>query len=191
MRLINEECLAPLCVNHLLTGRNRDAPPPEMEFNDDCDNYALQHLYVSDLEKTFWRRWKDQALSTLMPFHAAKHVRESPNLAVGDVVYLLMDNKVSSSYRLARVVEAKPSPTDGVVRVVKLQFLKKNILKKAKAYTQKDFENREYAVQNLVLVVTNEEVETRFWRHGIDDIHLDTVLPEYRKILDGEPSTAQ
>ena len=49
-------------------------------------------------------------LSTLIPFNSAKSMRTSKNLKEGDIIMLMFESKIAASYRLAKVVEAVPSP---------------------------------------------------------------------------------
>ena len=81
----------------------------------------------------------------------------------------LKDSKLAAKYSLAKVVKAKPSKNDGLVRTVMLAALPKNILKKADNYDATKYKLKPAAVQNLVLLATAREVEERFGKFGKED----------------------
>ena len=169
LKVVNGDYCIPVTVNHLLMGRNRGEPAKEVEIDmDECDAFLMQHEYLSEIERLWWSAWRTKAVKTLIPFHAAKDAKRCNNLQPGDVVIWLKEGKISASYRLARVIEAKPSERDQLVRTVTVAYLKKNVLSKAKAYTSKDFEHKTLAVQSLALLVTAEEVERKYWKYDIE-----------------------
>ena len=111
--------------------------------------------------------------------HAAKDAKRCANLQPGDVVIWMKEGKLSSAYRLGRVVEAKPSARDNLVRTVTITFLKRNVLSKSKGYTSKDFEKKTLAVQSLALLVTAEDVERKYWKYEQEQnakTHMDLVV---------------
>ena len=169
LKVVNGSFCVPVTINHLLMGRNRGEPaPPVSEDMEESTAYLMQHEYLSEIEKLWWGAWKTKAVKTLIPFHAAKDANRCKNLQPGDVVIWLKESKISASYRLARVVEAKPSERDNLVRTVTVAYLKRNVLSKAKSYTEKDFEKKTLAVQSLALLVTAEEVDRKFWKYELD-----------------------
>ena len=145
----------------------------EVEDLEESDAYELHHKYLSEVERLWWGAWRNKALKSLVPFHSAKQGDRHRDLQPGDVVLLLKETKISASYRLARVVEAKVSEADGVVWTVKIAFLKRNILKKAARYNQSHFETKEVAVQSLALLVSAEAVDRKFWEFETNRAEFD------------------
>ena len=168
LKVVRGEFAVPVTVNHLLLGRNRGEPGPEVKDISEHDGYRMQHLFVSEVEKLWWEEWRMKALSTLVPYHAAKDAQARPNLCVGDVVMEMKDSKVAAAYTLARIVKADPSERDGLVRTVSIAALPKNILKKSANYDSSQYKTRPVAVQNLVLIATAEEVNKKFWEYKED-----------------------
>ena len=166
LKLLNEDVLIPLTVNMLILGRGRDIPAPDIVLEDEEVEFALQHKFTNELERLWWKQWRAQALPALIPHHSGRQANRHRNLEVGDVVAWLQETKISASYRLARIVKATPSPNDGLVRDVTIAFLPKNVLsrkQKVPKYNPQQLETKDLAVQSLVLLVTAQEVEERFW----------------------------
>ena len=176
LKCVTDDLLCPVTINMILLGRQRQVPAPDVPFTEESKHFQLQSLFIADLEKTWWKKWREQSLSQLLPFHAAKDVKKSKNLEVGDVVMLLSETKIACSYRLAKVVEAVPSPNDGCVRTVRIAYLPNNVLKKSKNYNKDDFVSHEYAVQSLVLFISRDEIDRRFWRDSEEDDLMDRLL---------------
>ena len=164
LQLINEDELAPLTVNMLILGRNRDMPA-RVDSNSEDNCYDRQHEFISELEKLWWNQWRTQALSSLLPHHSYKTAKRHVNLQPGDVCMWLQDSKLVASYRLVRVLEAHVSENDGVVRTATITFLPKNILKKKEkkpTFKPETMETKKVAVQSLALLITAQEIDSKF-----------------------------
>ena len=164
LQLINEDELAPLTVNMLILGRNRDMPA-RVDSNSEDNCYDRQHEFISELEKLWWNQWRTQALSSLLPHHSYKTAKRHVNLQPGDVCMWLQDSKLVASYRLVRVLEAHVSENDGVVRTATITFLPKNILKKKEkkpTFKPETMETKKVAVQSLALLITAQEIDAKF-----------------------------
>ena len=111
----------PLTPNHLLTLKSKVVPklPGSLDFSRP-DLYANKHWkkvqYLIDL---FWSRWKREIIQNQQV--RGKWLTKKPNLKVGDVVLVVDEQTHRSFWKMARVIEAKPS-TDGLVRTVDLRL---------------------------------------------------------------------
>ena len=120
---IHDETLEPLTPNHLLTGKSRVVVSPPGSFTKD-DTYLIKHWRrVQYLANLFWTRWKHEYLISLQK--RSKWTNSTPNIKVGDVVLLVDNTAPRNHWKLARVVDANPSP-DNLVRSVKIKVSSKD-----------------------------------------------------------------
>ena len=105
-----------LTPNHFLVGRLGGQLAPQVT-NDIAFNPRNRWRLIQDLVKLFWKRWREEFLSTL---NTRKKWREAKdNLKVGDVVLVVDQNAPRGEWRLGRVEEVFPGQ-DGQVRVVQV-----------------------------------------------------------------------
>nr|XP_022305787.1 uncharacterized protein LOC111112553 [Crassostrea virginica] len=127
--IMNNRLLVPVSVDSgspyiltpatLLTQKTADAFPARSlgEFTDK-DLFRAEWRRVQSLSNNFWRRWRDEYLTTLQARRKWNEVRN--NLKVGDVV-LLRDKAIHrNSWPLGIVEESFPS-ADKVVRKVRVR----------------------------------------------------------------------
>ena len=113
--------MLPITPNMLLIGRSSDVSPP-MVYSAD-DKFCRRLAYVDQVEQDWWDRWYKQVLPTL--FQYKKWKRKQDNLQVDDIVMMQYPGHFKDDYTLARISEVHPDP-EGLVRVVTVQFRKKN-----------------------------------------------------------------
>lgn len=70
---------------------------------------------IQKLRQTFWDRWSKEYLNQLQP--RSKWWKSKPNLEVGDLVLVHVDNAAPLQWTLGRVSELLPG-TDRKVRVL-------------------------------------------------------------------------
>ena len=120
---IYNETLELLTPNHLLTGKSRVVVSPPGSFTKD-DTYLIKHWRrVQYLANLFWTRWKHEYLISLQK--RSKWTNSTPNIKVGDVVLLVDNTAPRNHWKLARVIDANPSP-DNLVRSVKIKVSSKD-----------------------------------------------------------------
>ncbi len=104
----------------LLTQKAYATSAPPGEFNIK-DMYKSQWKQVQSLADTFWKRWKQEYLSTLQT--RRKWTDEKPNVQEGDVV-LLKDPLVKrNEWPMGLVTKVIPS-ADGKVRKIEVKTIK-------------------------------------------------------------------
>ena len=163
MKLVNEEFLVPITVNMLLMGGHANVPPADTDVTEETGGYELATKFVVDVERLWWKQWRIQAISNMLPFHSRADAQRHKNIQEGDLVCWLRDGKISAKYMLALVIEAKKSERDGAVRTIKVQFIPRNILnKKTREYPVGKLEGKDLAVQSVFLVATREEIDNAF-----------------------------
>ena len=74
-----------------------------------------RYRYLQSLIAEFWNRWRDEYLAILHT--RAKGLKDIPNMEVGDLVLIQVDNTPPAEWPLARISHTKPGP-DGRVRTV-------------------------------------------------------------------------
>ena len=105
-----------LTPNHFLVGQLGGQLAPQVT-DDIAFNPRNRWRLIQNLVKVFWKRWREEFLSTLNP---RKKWREGKdNLKVGDVVLVVDQNSPRVQWRLGRVEEVFPG-LDGQVRVVQV-----------------------------------------------------------------------
>ncbi|XP_061819391.2 uncharacterized protein [Nerophis lumbriciformis] len=85
------------------------------------DLYNKQWRQVQSLAETFWKRWRQEYLTTLQP--RKKWKSERPNLQVGDVV-LLKDTQVKRNEWPTGIIEETFPSCDGRIRKVNVKIIK-------------------------------------------------------------------
>ena len=133
---------SPITPNDLILGRSTNSVP-QGPFNTQV-SITKRFLYVQSIVDDWWRRWFDSVLPNLVPSYKWK--QKHRNVKVGDVC-LIRYKGIRSTYKLGRVVEAKPGP-DGLVRSVRLQY---------KLPGEKNFRSVDRAVQGVAVIVPIEE----------------------------------
>ena len=78
-------------------------------------NETKRWLHVKNMMADFWKRWSREYLTTLQ--QRPKHVLETPNLKVNDMVLLTSENLPPLQWPLGRILEVFPG-NDGYVRTV-------------------------------------------------------------------------
>lgn len=114
---LSDEPLEPLTPNHhLLLQAGATYPPGLFEAS---DTYARRRRrQVQYLANLFRKRWSKEYLSQLLV--RDKWVKERPNLRVGDLVLMMVENSPRYQWLLARISEDYLS-RDGLVRSVKFK----------------------------------------------------------------------
>ena len=103
----------------------------------------------------WWKMWKQCVLPSLLPYYRWEESRRHRNLREGDFCLLLFESKVLANYRLCRVLQAEPSE-DGCVRTVTVGYLPRKAHNRV-AYHPMPLEQKEVAIQRLVLILPIEE----------------------------------
>jgi len=107
----------PITPNHILTMKSGSTLPPPGVF-EDADLYSKKRWRcVQRLADEFWLLWRRQYITLLQTRRVWQ--RPQTNVQVGDIVVLHDQTLHRSEWRMARVIEAKPS-ADGLVRRVKV-----------------------------------------------------------------------
>ncbi len=130
MAIMNNRPLVPVSIDldaptvltpaMILTQKIKTLPVPPGNFSLK-DHYSKQWRQVQSLADTFWKRWREEFLSTLQP--RKKWQKNKPNPQVGDVV-LLKDTQVTrNDWPLGVITETMPSK-DGKVRKVEVNTTK-------------------------------------------------------------------
>ena len=110
--------LEALTPNHLLLLRPGPSLPPGVF--DETDMYARRRWRQAQyLSNVFWRRWLKEYLPELQP--RQKWNESCRNLASGDIVLIVDDTSLRSSWPLGRVIRVKRNSSDGFVRRVVLK----------------------------------------------------------------------
>ena len=105
-----------LTPNHFLVGQLGGQLAPQVS-DDIVFNPRNRWRLIQNLVKVFWKRWREEFLSTL---NTRKKWREAKdNLKVEDVVLVVDQNALRGQWRLGRVEEVFPGQ-DGQVRVVQV-----------------------------------------------------------------------
>ena len=139
-----EDIMMPISPNMLLLGRSSDTSPPLIYSED--ERFCTRLAYIAQLEQEWWDRWYKQVLPTLFTYKRWKKKQE--NLVVGDIVLLRYAGHFKDDYCLARVSEVHPDD-EGLVRVVTVQFRKKNPRESKSVYRAKPLLSEKVAVHRL------------------------------------------
>ena len=110
-----------LTPGHLISGSKLECYPTQQssQISDlkECSATA-RWTHIQNVLCHFWNRWKKEYVSTLQ--ERTKWTKESSNLKVGDIVYVMDDNAAPLQWPLARVSYVYSGP-DKFVRVVKVR----------------------------------------------------------------------
>ena len=152
----DEDFLSPITPNMLLTGRNGNRPPVDVDYDDSC--FPEERLsFVEELERSWWYQYKVQYFSSLIPRQKWLHAKR--NMRIGDIVLIEYKQKsFPGTYRLGRVKEVEVDPEDGLVRtcsvvykLIKPQKNKRDVFGKV---TSKEVR---LPVQRLIIILPVEE----------------------------------
>ena len=121
--------LEPLTPNHLLTFKSKVIPRlPDSLDTSRPDLFAnRQWRRVQYLIDLFWSRWREEIVN--MQQSRTKWNIPRPNLKVGDVVLVIDEGTHRSFWKMARILEARPS-SDGLVRTVRLRLADKSVMER-------------------------------------------------------------
>ena len=151
----DDDFLAPLTPNMLITGRSSDTAPRDcLNFTDDPH---MRKSFLDELEQAWWFQFKVQYFDSLIP--TRKWIDSSRNVAVGDVVLLQYASKSTpGTYRLGRVT-AVETDEDGLVRTCTVRYSLVKAVTKDNRNTVDDVTRKEVrvAVQRLVMILPVEE----------------------------------
>ena len=161
---LTEDELVPLTVNQLLLGRTASVEPVQCEV--EPEGYVAADQYVRELMSSWWKLWKQRALPYLLPYYKWQEAQRHKNLEPGDICLMLYESKVVGNYRLCRIIKAEPSD-DGCVRTVTVGYLPRKEVRRA-VYHPVPLEQKEVAVQRLVLIVPKEEQPSKQTAHQDD-----------------------
>jgi len=106
-----------LTPNDLILLRDVNPLPPGI-FTP-TDRFRHRWRQVQLLTDNFWRRFRKEYLHTL--HRRQKWITPHRNAKPGDLVLLHEDNAPRNIWPLARILEVFPSPSDGLVRTVRLK----------------------------------------------------------------------
>ena len=144
----DEDFLAPLTPNMLITGRNQSTPPRDYV---DVDDPHLRKSFLEELEATWWYQYKVQCFDSLTP--TRKWIDAKRNLCVGDIVLIQYSSKAApGTYRLGRIKDVEVDQ-DGLVRTCNVRY------SLCKPGATSDVMRKEVRVpiQRLVLILPIEE----------------------------------
>ena len=147
-----EDTLLPLTPNHLILGR-ATIDVPELEY-DESNKFSARLSYVQKLFSSWWSRWIQDVLPTLVPCRRWKNAKK--NLKPGDIVMMHYDGNLNDDYRLARVVDVFKNKR-GLVRTVRVNFRKKDKREPVETYWKKPLSEEIVAIQRLSLLQAAEE----------------------------------
>ena len=145
----------PLTANQMLLG---GTPGAAVEHCDDLEerNFGASK-HQRDLFDIWWKRWKQQGFTSLLPYSHLKKDRRHANIEVGDVCLLNYDNMVFGTCRLCQVLRNEIS-TCGQRRTVRVGYEEGHSLagRKNEGTPQKEIV---VSVQRLVLLVPTDKME--------------------------------
>ena len=142
-----EDSLMPLTPNHLLLGR-ASLDVPDLEY-DESNKFSARLSYVQEVFNSWWKRWIDDVLPTLVPCRRWRDIRK--NLDVNDIVMMHYDGNLADDYRIARVV-AVFKDKRGLVRTAKVAFRRRDRREPAHIYWKKPLDTEIVAVQRLSIL---------------------------------------
>ena len=156
VRFVNDDTYHPISPNDLLLGRSAGPRRQEEveEKQSEVDPNAT--LTAQDaLCERWWQEWNKLAFQLLVP--RQKWHTQHRNMAVGDIVMLRYDGKVSKDkYRLARVQEIHPD-SKGVVRTVTIGLRPRHAKEGALPYRHKPLTEFVVGIQRLIVILPQEE----------------------------------
>ena len=142
-----DDDMLPLTPNHLLLGR-ASIDVPDMEY-DTSNRFSARLAYIQQVYKSWWDRWIQDVLPTLVPCRRWKQVHR--NVKIGDVVMMKYAGNVNDEYRLARVLEVYPD-SKGLVRTVKVGYRRRDKREGSDVYWKKPLVEEKVAVQRLAML---------------------------------------
>ena len=150
----SEEDFHQICPNDLLLGRTHH-PSAELGVPGEEDMDPAAVLSDRDLlVRRWWKEWERRVFPTLIP-RQKWHVQHR-NIMPGDIVLVQYKGKVSSTWKLAKVVEVFPDK-HGVVRTCEVAFRPKSKGEKLLPYKTKQLYHLRTAVQRLCILLPVEE----------------------------------
>ena len=151
---LTEDRISPLTVNQLLLSRNSDQACSFDESGELQDLPTLR-AYSRDLLRAWWKVWKEQSFSRLLPFDSKAAATPRRNLEPGDVCQLMYKTKVTSYYRLCLVKDVTKSE-DGLVRTVRIVLRNRRAGKDVVRQHLEPVE-MEVGIQRLCLILPKSE----------------------------------
>ena len=142
-----EDIMQPLTPNHLLLGR-ASIDIPDLDY-DETNKFSARMSYVQKVFDTWWEKWIQDVLPTLVPCRRWKEVRK--NLKRNDVVMMKYAGNMRDDYRLARVEETYPDEK-GLVRTVKVSFRRRDKREPVNVYWKKTPVEEIVPVQRLAII---------------------------------------
>ena len=142
-----EDILIPLTPNQLLIGRST-SEPVKIEF-EKTDKYVARQVYIQELFETWWKRWINEVLPTLVPCKRWRNAQV--NLKKDDIVMMKYPNQLKDDYRIARVVEVFPDDK-GLVRTVCVAYRRRDRREPKEDYWKKPLTKEVVAVQRLAVL---------------------------------------
>lgn len=107
----------PLTPGHFLIGAPLKSVP-DTDYTDSNLNYLTRWQLVQRMVQSFWKRWSQEYLTTLLQRH--KWTSKVPEPKVGDVVLIKEDDLPPGRWLLGRVLQKHPGK-DNITRVVTLR----------------------------------------------------------------------
>ncbi|XP_070182296.1 uncharacterized protein [Littorina saxatilis] len=143
----------PLTPNHILTMKSGlIMPPPPGCFVKEDLYLNKRWKRVQFLADLFWTRWRKEYLQSLQG--RSKWQKPQTNVAVDDIVLLQDESDCRNDWKIARIVEARPSK-DGHVRKVKLLMSTSALDNQGKPVQQRTLLDR--PIHKLVVLVKVEQ----------------------------------
>ena len=105
----------PLTPSHFLTGRPMGVYP-ELPEDPDLTLHNRWSLCKAMVQR-FWELWQKQYLQTLQ--RSQKWHKTTPNVAAGDLVMVLDETKLQTTWRMGKVISVSPG-SDGLVRTAEV-----------------------------------------------------------------------
>ena len=139
-----EDIMLPLTPNMMLLGKSSNLSPPMIYSAD--DKFCRRLAYVDQVEQEWWSRWYKQVLPTLFTYKKWK--RKQTNLQVGDIVMMQYPGHFKDDYTLAKVSAVHPDD-EGLVRVVTVQYRKKDPRESSRIYKSKPLLSEQVAIHRL------------------------------------------
>ena len=167
-----EDVMLPLTPNHLLLGR-ASIEVPDMDY-DENNRFSARIAYVQGVFDTWWSKWIQDVLPTLVPCRRWKDVRK--NLKIGDIVMMKYNGNLRDDYRLPRVKEVYPD-SKGLVRTVKVNYRRRDKREPAESYWKKKLEEEIVAVQRLAIIhsdgepIPDEELKVKYGTGSEEDVN--------------------
>merc|ERR1711983_657204 len=118
--------MMPITPNHLLLGR-ATIEVPDMEY-DPSSKFSARLAYVEQVYKTWWSKWIQDVLPTLVPCKRWKYIQK--NVKVGDVVMMKYKREASDVYWKKPLVEEKVA----VQRLAMLQAVNEPLVAGSEEY---------------------------------------------------------